>query len=295
MGIESCHPLVAASYFTVVIILTAILDHPVFLAISWFFALMYLVKLEGAHAFRFIGSLVIIAVVFAAVFTANVHFGITVLTHTHLGNPVTLESLAYGVLIGFKIGAVFMWLRCLVDVFTADKVVYLFGRVSPRLALFSAVALRSAPLVGAQMTRLSNAQRSIGLGAGQGSVSRRLRNWVRRVSALITWAIERMTQMSDSMRSRGSSLRGRTAFALVRFDARDRKVAIGLAFLFSIVLFGISLDQARMLFDPEMIANVATPLSFLFFLSYAMLCATPLVILLVSESRFARDRSKVKP
>lgn len=288
MRVGELHPLVAAAFFAVVIATTVAFAHPVFLGISYASALAYSVKLRGRRAGLLALALLAVACAFAAVFAANVHFGVTVLGQTLIGNQLTLESLLYGLALGVKLAALVMWLSCLVSVFTADKVVYLLGRVSPRLSLFAAVTMRAVPLIGAQLKRISTAQRGIGRGAGQGGVIWRLRNWVRRVSALITWAIERIAQMSDSMRSRGSSLGGRTSYALFRFDARDRALALVLGALGSAVLFGVLLDQARMLYSPELLMNPVTPASFAFFAAYAGFCACPFAYQLGVEAAFAR-------
>lgn len=45
---------------------------------------------------------------------------------------------------------------------------------------------------------------------------------------LITWMISALALESDSMRSRSSLLRGRTAFSIYRFDNRDRAFVIAL-------------------------------------------------------------------
>ena len=284
MRMGSLHPVLEAAFFAVVLVTTIVWSHPVYLVISFMCALAYAVKLAGRRAGAIAAVLTVAALAFAAVFAANVHFGVTVLGQTPIGNSVTLESLVYGVALGFKVAAVLLWLGCLVTVFTADRVVYLLGRLSPRLALFAAVALRGAPLIGTQMGRLSTAQSGIGRGAGQGSIAWRARNWVRRTSALVTWGIERLAQMSDSMRSRGSGLRGRTSFSLFRFDARDRASAIVLAALASVVLFGALLDQTRMLYAPELLMNPMTPASFVFFAAYAAFCAMPLAYQLGAEA-----------
>ena len=295
MGVGTLHPVVAAVFFAVVIATTVAWSHPVFLGISFAFAFAYSVKLGGPRAGMAGAVLAVLACAFAALFAANVHFGVTVLGQTSIGNQVTLESLLYGLALGFKVAAALMWLGCLVRVFTADKVVYLLGRASPRLALFAAVGLRGAPLIASQMKRISTAQRGIGRGAGQGSAAWRARNWVRRVSALVTWAIERLAQMSDSMRSRGSSLRGRTSFALFRFGSRDRALALVLGALSAAVLFGSLLDQARMLYSPELLMNPVTPASYAFFAAYALLCAFPLAYQLAVEAVFARASQSVSP
>ena len=70
-----------------------------------------------------------------------------------MGNEITLESLLYGLMLGGTIAAVLMWLSCLHTVFTADKTVYLAGRIAPKLALFLAILLRLVPRIKAQWRR----------------------------------------------------------------------------------------------------------------------------------------------
>ena len=89
-----------------------------------------------------------------------------------------------------------------------------------------AIFLRMVPRCRQEAGRIHKAQQGIGRGIGQGSVLQRIRNGLRIFSMLITWLIDHLTAASESMRSRGSSLRGRTAFSVYRFDNRDRAYVI---------------------------------------------------------------------
>ena len=52
-------------------------------------------------------------------------------------------------------------------------------------------------------------------------LSDRLRHGLNMLSILVTWALENAIETSDSMRSRGYGLHGRTAFSIYRFTKRD--------------------------------------------------------------------------
>ena len=110
---------------------------------------------------------------------------------------------------------------------------------------------------------------------------------------LITWTIEMLTGASESMRSRGSSLRGRTAFSIYRFDNRDRAYVIAQSALMTALAMGVLLRQSYVRYSPAIRLPRATPLSFVFYLAYALLCLMPLLLDEFTEWRFRRARGKV--
>ena len=63
---------------------------------------------------------------------------------------------------------------------------------------------------------------------------------------LITWMISALALESDSMRSRSSLLRGRTAFSIYRFDNRDRAFVIALFSCITLTAMGVILGASQM-------------------------------------------------
>ena len=82
--------------------------------------------------------LIPLAAVFALYYSSYHHFGMTELGINFVGNRLTLESMVYGLVIGFVIAGVMIWFSCVYSVFTTDKVVYLFGKVSPAMSVLIA-------------------------------------------------------------------------------------------------------------------------------------------------------------
>lgn len=233
--------------------------------------------------------------VFAAYYSSYTHFGLTVLGQNFAGNNMTLESLLYGLLIGFKISAVLLWFSCIHSVVTADKVVYLLGRVSPRLSLFLAVLLRMVPRIKKEASKINTAQRGLGLGAGQGGPLRRVKNWIRIFSMMISWTIEAMGLASDSMRSRGSLLKGRSAFSIYRFDNRDRSYVVTMFLFMTLTAMAVLFGQTKMVYSPALIPAPVTAVSYLFFAAFAAFCLMPLVLELFTQYRFEKSRKTVVP
>lgn len=210
-----------------VIAFTMFFMHPVSLGISLGAALAYAVYLRGRKAIRFSLVFMLPMMVMAALINpAFNHEGATLLTYLPSGNPLTLESILYGLAAAAMLAAVVTWFSCYTAVMTSDKFVYLFGRIIPALSLVLSMALRFVPKFQAQFHVVSEAQRCIGRDVSDGGVIRRIRNAVTIFSIMLTWSLENAIETADSMKSRGYGLPGRTAFSIYRFDDRD-KMALG--------------------------------------------------------------------
>ena len=290
MGFERCHPAVNFIYFAAVIAGTILFQHPVFLVISFVCGFAYSVKRNGWKAVIFNSLLLPLVAAFALYYSSYNHFGVTVLQQNFIGNNMTLEALIYGFVLGVAVAGVMIWLSCVYSVFTTDKVVYLFGKVSPRLSLFLAILLRMVPRIKKEARKINTAQQGIGRGVHQGNIFQRLRNCIRIFSMLITWTIDSLTTASESMRSRGSSLRGRKAFSIYRFDNRDRAYVIGLFVCLTATWMAAILKQTDMIYDPRMIMPPVTFMSYVFYTGYAVLCLMPMGLELWTEYRFDKAR-----
>ena len=290
MGFEKCHPAVNFIYFTTVIAGMIVFQHPIFLLISFVCAFIYSIKRNGWKALIFNAVLLPCVVAFALYYSSYTHFGVTVLQQNVIGNNMTLESLVYGFVLGIVVAGVLIWFSCVYSVFTTDKVVYLFGKVSPRLSLFLAIILCMVPRIKKEAKRINTAQQGIGRGANQGNLWQRIRNCIRIFSMLITWTIDSLTTASESMRSRGSTLRGRKAFSIYRFDNRDRAYVVGNFACLTVIFMAVMLKQTDIIYDPRIIMMPVTTMSYVFYAGYAVFCLMPLGLELWTEYRFKKAR-----
>ena len=290
MGFESCHPAVNFLFFAAVLAAGAGFTHPVFLGLGYGCAFAYSVKRRGRRGAAFNLCLIPAGLLFALYYSTYHHFGVTVLRKNFIGNSMTLESLVYGLVIGVRFSAVFMWLESLFSVVSSDKIIYLFGRISPRLSLSATILLRFLPRLFREAGRINLARKAIGRGAGQGNLLRRFCNCLGIFSMLITWMISALALESDSMRSRGSLLRGRTAFSIYRFDNRDRAFAVTLCALMTLTAMAAILGAGTMWYDPRILWKPLTGLSALTALGYVALCLLPMTMELWTERQFQKAR-----
>lgn len=290
MRFDGYHPAINLIYFASVIAAAILFRHPAFLAIAFVCSFAYSVKLGGRRALIFNLCLIPAAAIWTAWYAAYHHFGATPIRRNFIGNEITLESLVYGGVIGIVVSSVVMWMSCVHRVFSTDKIVYLFGRVSPRLSLMMAILLRAVPRIKAQGRKISLAQKCIGRGTNQGNILKRCLNALRIASMLITWTAESFVSTADSMRCRGYTLPKRTAFAIYRFDNRDRSFVIAIFICLTILLTGDLFDQTNILYNPRIIMNRVTPLSYVFYAGYAALCLMPMALEIAGEIKFKRLR-----
>lgn len=288
MRFDSYHPVINLIYFVSAIAFTIWFHHPVFLVISYVSAFLYSVKLNGKKALIFNLCLIPLAVLFALYYVSYHHFGITNLRKNFIGNEITLESLVYGLMLGVTVAAVIMFFSCMFAVVSSDKVVYLFGRISPRLSLFLSILLRSVSRIKERGRKIEISREGIGKGVRQGNILQRFLHGISLISIVITWTLEDFVDSSVSMKSRGYSLKGRTAFSIYRFDNRDRSFVVMIFLCLTVVACGILLDQTEIIYNPEIIMNRITPLSAVFYGAYGVLLLLPMGLQVAGEIRFRR-------
>lgn len=72
------------------------------------------------------------------------------------------------------------------------------------------------------------------------------------LSILITWALENAIETSDSMRSRGYGLKGRTAFSIYHFTRKDKYVFGIMIGLFAVFTGGCMIGPLMLLMILEL-------------------------------------------
>ena len=276
---SSYHPTINFLYFALVLVFTMFFMHPVSLVISLLSALAYSVCLNGTKAVRFsltaILPMMLIAAVVNPIFN---HEGATILTYLPSGNPLTLESMVYGVASAFMLAGVITWFSCYSAVMTSDKFVYLFGRVIPALSLVLSMTLRFVPKFKAQLQVVSEAQSCVGRDTANGSLLQRAKNGITILSILVTWSLENAIETADSMKSRGYGLPGRTAFSIYRFDGRDKLALLWLLFCGGYIVLGWALGGLRWWYYPIISGELMGAFPVSLQLAYLALCLTPVIM-----------------
>ena len=185
------HPLLNMLYFVGVIGVTVFVVHPVILAISLFGGIAYSVLLKGwkkTVKFNLIFSIPMMLIV-ALMNPMFNHYGVTIIGYLHNGNPFTLESCVYGLVMAMMLVCTMIWFSCYTIVMTSDKFIYLFGKIIPALSLVLSMCLRFVPKFIREAGVISDGQKCIGRSTENGSLVKRAKHGITIFSILVTWAL----------------------------------------------------------------------------------------------------------
>ncbi len=291
---SSYHPIINFLYFGMVLLFSMFFMHPVCLMISLCCSFAYSIYLNGNRAVRFnFLFLLPMLLITALVNPAFNHRGATILTYLHSGNPLTLESIVYGIAAATMLISVVCWFSCYNAVMTSDKFVYLFGRVIPAMSLILSMTLRFVPKFKTQIKLVTNAQRSLGRDVSQGGVLARAKTGLLILSILVTWALENAIETADSMRARGYGLPGRSSFSIYRFDQRDLWMLLFLLLCGAYITVGAVTGGIYFRYFPTIRGIGANGYLYSLFTAYLLLCLTPVIIDLREDRKWLRLKSGI--
>ena len=288
------HPFVNLIYFTLTIGFSMTINHPLAQLISLVCAIVYVVSMQGRKSvgflLKFCLPLMLLTAIINPVFN---HEGQTILLYFSNGNPLTLESILYGVSSGCMMITLLLWFSAFSSVMTTDKLIYLFGRIIPALSLVLSMTLRFVPRFKMQMKNVADAQRCIGKDVSSTSLLNRTKTAITIVSVMITWSLENAIETADSMKSRGYGLKGRTAFSVYRFEGRDKYALVWLVFCFLYILAGVLISAFGFRYFPD-IKYLNFDISTIpFYIIYFGLCITPVVLNTVEDRKWKTIYSKM--
>ena len=287
------HPIVNLIYFAFVISFSLVLNHPLAQAISLICAIAYYVSTNGRKGSAFLLKFCLPMVLLTAfVNPAFNHEGVTVLCLLPGGNPLTLESILYGLSAGVMIITLIVWFSLFSAVMTTDKFIYIFGKIIPALSLVLSMSLRFVPKFRAQLKAVSEAKRCLGQDVSQGSLFQRTKIAIHIFSITVTWAFENAIETADSMKSRGYGLRGRSAFSIYKFDARDRYALIWLICCGLFLTVGAMLSAFGFRYFPEIRYAAFDMTTIPFYIALLSLCLTPVLLNFKEERKWKYSASE---
>ena len=272
-GFERLNPLSAALYYLCVLGLSMFSMNPLMLVISLFCAVLTCIA-DGTVKARGHLFALILFIVAAVLNPLIVHKGATVLFYFN-DRPFTMEAAVYGVTAAVMLTAALYWLRSLSRVFTADKVMYLFGRISPKLALLISMTLRYVGLFKYRFRRIRDAQRALGL-YDDGNLIDAVRGNARVLSILITWTLENGIVTAESMEGRGYGSGRRTSYAPYRLHGTDAVFMLLTALLTAIAVAGTAHTSA--VFYPELNFDLLNPWGIAGTAAFSLLSLLPLIL-----------------
>lgn len=272
MRFRELHPAVNIVWFAAVGTITVLYMNPVTLLITLISACIFLHFLGGSKFGVMLLPMMLMCAVINPLFS---HEGVTVLAYFPSGNPLTLESIIYGVGAALMIGSALVLCLCFSATVTADKLMWLVGRLLPSAAMLITMTLRFVPRFTSQL-KASYASRCALLGKPEKRM-KKLAIAASVVSNTVTWAIEGSLTGADSMKCRGWGLPGRTSFSPHRFEERDRTALIIITALTFYFICGYITGSVDMRYYPTFRLQASTSFGISVIGAYALLCFYPVI------------------
>lgn len=286
------HPAVSMSFFVCAVSFSMFLTHPILLAISFFAALAYRIYVGGAKGLKALAAVLPFMLLALAVNVLFNHQGVTILFYFR-DNPITLESIAWAIGSCFMLGSVMMWFSCYNAVMSSDKFIYLFGKAIPKLSLIFSMTLRFVPLFTAKLREISAARKGLLSAKEEKGTLPKIKNALAELSILITWALENAADTAASMKSRGYSLPGRTAFSRYRFRMPDCIMLAAILIFAGISLAGVLAGKTSFTYFPAMTEVSFSAGSLISYAAYAGLMLLPLAADITEDIKWYRLKSKI--
>ena len=267
------NPFVLLAYYGVVLTVSATVLHPAMLLLSLLGGVLTAsCRIGLKRALLRLAKVLPLALLTAAVNPVFSHEGATILTYLPGGNPLTLESMVYGMAAGAMLLGSLIWFVTISETFTGEKWMYMLGKAVPALSLILSLIFRFVPKLLRQLKQINDA-----LALSEADRSR-LKRAFHAFSAVVSWALEDAAETAGSMHCRGYGLPGRTAYHRYRFDLRDGLMLAAVLGL-SAGLFAFAPDYH---YFPIVYAESLTPGVGCF----ALMCLLPAVTGVVTELRY---------
>ena len=286
------HPIVNFTYFFAVLGFTMFFMHPTALVISLISGFTYSVILNGKRAMHLLYLLPII------IFTALVnplfnHEGLTVLAYLPDGNPLTLESVIYGISAATVLASMICHFSCFNSIITSDKFIYLFGKTAPSLSLIFTMVLRFVPRFKTELKAVSDAQKGIGMDITQGNIINRTKNTISVLSVMLTRSLENSIDTADSMKSRGYGLPKRTSYSNFRLSKHDIAALIYIVILSGYIISGSIHKALYFSYFPKLEGTEISWLEVSVFAAYLLLFTYPIMIEIWEALKWKKLKSKI--
>ena len=288
------HPAVNLIYFALVISFSMVMIHPLAQIVALIGALGYFIGAEGKKALGFVLKICLPTLFLTALVNPIFnHEGETILCYLGGKNPLTLESIFYGLGSCLMLVTVVLWFSSFSRVMSSDKFIYLFGKLAPALSLVLSMSLRLVPKFKNQAQKVAEAQKCIGRDLSSGGIWQKIKTATVIFSVMITWALENAIESSDSMKSRGYGLKGRTSFSIYTVDEQDKYTLIWLLFCGLFLMAGSIVGAFEFDYFPSIAYRDFDMTTIPFYFVYFALCITPSVLNFAKEKKWKTLYSRI--
>lgn len=291
MKLDRLNPIVTFIYFSSVLIIAMFMMNPFLQTLALIGGVLYFIKINSSSLKGEIGFAVIFFLLVSLTNPMFSHKGATVLFFINQ-NPITLESFLYGIGLGIMFVAVIFWFKCFNRVITDEKLVYIFGSISPKLALVVSSSLRFIPLLKQRIESVKKAQKAMGMYSSEAWIDK-IRNTLRTYSSVIGWAIENAVDTGASMKGRGYGLKPRTRYSVFSFKSGDVLSLLIILALDAIIVCVIAFERLDFSYYPTVVFDYNDHFTIIGVIAYGLLSLFPFILEIKEDLLWKYYRSTI--
>lgn len=311
------HPVVNLIFYLLVLGTTMFQMSVGLVFISLFSAVVYYFMLKKTEGLKYCAVVVGIIIVSAIINPLFSHKGGTLLFYLFTGNPVTLESIIYGLISAIIIGAMLLWFSTFNQVMGVERILGAIGKVLPNVSLLITMIMRFIPQYTRHQRKVSmvnkvnkrnygekinllNREKTEKENVIEARKKQKKKNGIDKIidsikegsktfSITTTWALENSIYTADSMKARGFGTGRRTNYSNYKFQKRDYLLMGWLVILWLVVVFSLEREKVYTYYYPfiQVKNNVVV------YLIYGLLCLTPVLINVKEEIRWLILKSRI--
>ncbi|MEW9182978.1 energy-coupling factor transporter transmembrane component T [Bacillus mycoides] len=231
ISFSSLHPFVNFFYYIGVMILCMMCLHPLFLiGAIILIVILNIVQGNGEKIRNMLPSTIVFFLMVILFNSLLTHRGATTLFW--LGDSrIKLEAVMFGLVMGLLLVAIMFTFASYNDIISSHKFLYLFSRISPKVALLTMITVRFVPLFIRRLKKITLVQKTKGVQLDSGSLIERIKNGMKLLQVLLVCSLEDALQTADSMQARGFGVTKRTTYIRYRMERRDLYTLSYLVFL----------------------------------------------------------------
>jgi energy-coupling factor transport system permease protein len=278
LAFSHVHPTVVFLYYVGLIMMSMTLLHPVFLATAVLLLLILnMVHGNGKTMKTMMVSSIVLAIIIAVANPLLTHRGSTILFYMS-DNPVTLEAITYGCIMALSFLSVAFAFVSYNSIVSSHKILYLFSRISPKVALLTMISTRFVPLFIRRLAQIQLVQKTKGVQTNSGSLKTRAKSGMKLLSVLLVCSLEEAFQIADSMQARGFGTVKRSTYIRYRTEQRDWGILLHLLISFSVCI-GLGTGGAGVLTVYPKLQSITFHLTdWISYLSFILFISTPLLL-----------------
>ena len=311
------HPVVNLIFYLLVLGTTMFQMSVGLVFISLFSAVVYYFMLKKTEGLKYCAVVVGIIIVSAIINPLFSHKGGTLLFYLFTGNPVTLESIIYGLISAIIIGAMLLWFSTFNQVMGVERILGAIGKVLPNVSLLITMIMRFIPQYTRHQRKVSmvnkvnkrnygekinllNREKTEKENVIEACKKQKKKNGIDKIiysikegsrtfSITTTWALENSIYTADSMKARGFGTGRRTNYSNYKFQKRDYLLMGWLVILWLVVVFSLEREKVYTYYYPF----IQVKNTVVVYLIYGLLCLTPVLINVKEEIRWLILKSRI--